>query len=174
MIPLVGRSQTRPLTAPSRNMRRLYSLFFVFSLVALASCDDKVVFEENKSIEHGVWSNSDAARFQFSVNDTVSFHDFYLNVRNGEEYPYSNLYVFLEIEFPNAKKSTDTISCFLADPSGKWLGSGLGDLYDQRFMIRKRKQFPLAGRYSVTIRQGMRTPELKGIYDIGFRLAKSL
>jgi gliding motility-associated lipoprotein GldH len=163
----------RPIPAQILSMRSFYYLIFGLVFVTLVSCDDKVVFEENKAIDNGVWSHTDAARFQFTVNDTVSFHDFYLNVRNGEEYPYSNLYVFLEMEFPNAKKSIDTISCFLADPSGKWLGSGLGDLYDQRFMIRKRKQFPLAGRYSVTIRQGMRTPELNGIYDIGFRLSKS-
>ena len=139
----------------------------------LASCDNNVVFEENKSISDGVWKNTESVRFQFNVTDTVSFHDFYLNLRNGEEYDFSNIYVFMEMEFPNAKRSIDTINCYLADPSGKWLGTGLGDLYDQRFRIRNRKQFPLAGRYTVTIRQGMRMPELEGIYDVGFRLAKS-
>jgi gliding motility-associated lipoprotein GldH len=139
----------------------------------LASCDNNVVFEENKAIPNGVWKNTESVRFQFNVTDTVSFHDFYLNLRNGEEYDFSNIYVFMEMEFPNAKRSVDTINCYLADPSGKWLGTGLGDLYDQRFRIRNRKQFPLAGRYTVTIRQGMRVPELEGIYDVGFRLAKS-
>jgi gliding motility-associated lipoprotein GldH len=111
--------------------------------------------------------------FQFNITDTVSFHDFFINVRNGEEYPYSNVYLFMEMEFPNAKRSIDTINCYLADPTGKWLGTGIGKLYDQRFRIRNRKQFPLAGRYTVTIRQGMRTPELEGIYDVGFRISKS-
>jgi gliding motility-associated lipoprotein GldH len=137
------------------------------------SCDDALVFEENKAIDNGVWKNTENVRLQFNVTDTVSFHDFYLNVRNSEDYAYSNIYVFLEIEFPNAKRSIDTINCFLADPTGKWLGSGVGDLYDHRFRIRKNKQFPIAGRYNVTIRQGMRSPELNGIYDVGFRVAKS-
>jgi gliding motility-associated lipoprotein GldH len=137
------------------------------------SCDPGVVFEENKAIDNAVWKNTENVHFQFNVTDTVSFHDFYVNVRNSEDYAYSNIYVFLEMEFPNAKRSVDTINCFLADPTGKWLGSGIGHLYDHRFKIRKRKQFPLAGRYNVTIKQGMRTPELDGIYDIGFRVAKS-
>jgi gliding motility-associated lipoprotein GldH len=151
-------------------------LQFVLGLmccVCLASCDDQVVFEENKAIENGNWKNTDNVHFQFNITDTVSFHDFFINVRNGEEYPYSNVYLFMEMEFPNAKRSIDTINCYLADPTGKWLGTGIGKLYDQRFRIRNRKQFPLAGRYTVTIRQGMRTPELEGIYDVGFRISKS-
>ncbi len=141
--------------------------------VCLVSCDDQVVFEENKAIENGNWKNTDNVHFQFNITDTVSFHDFFINVRNGEEYPYCNVYLFMEMEFPNAKRSIDTINCYLADPTGKWLGTGIGKLYDQRFRIRNRKQFPLAGRYTVTIRQGMRAPELEGIYDVGFRISKS-
>ncbi|MEN9640083.1 MAG: gliding motility lipoprotein GldH [Bacteroidota bacterium] len=144
----------------------------LFSIL-LISCDDSVVFEENKTIDGGVWKNTENVHMQFNISDTVSFHDFYINFRNGEEYAYSNIYVFMEMEFPNAKKSIDTINCYLADPTGKWLGTGVGSLYDQRFKIRHRKQFPLAGRYTVTIRQAMRTPELEGIYDVGFRVAKS-
>lgn len=154
-------------------MHKLLWILIAACSITLVSCDDLVVFEENKAIDGGVWKNTENVHFQFNVSDTVSFHDFFINVRNGEEYPYSNLYVFMEMEFPNAKKSIDTINCYLADPTGKWLGTGVGNLFDQRFKIRHRKQFPLAGRYTVTIRQGMRTPELQGIHDVGFRVAKS-
>jgi gliding motility-associated lipoprotein GldH len=154
-------------------INKLQFVLGMMCCVCLASCDDQVVFEENKAIENGNWKNTDNVHFQFNITDTVSFHDFFINVRNGEEYPYSNVYLFMEMEFPNAKRSIDTINCYLADPTGKWLGTGIGKLYDQRFRIRNRKQFPLAGRYTVTIRQGMRTPELEGIYDVGFRISKS-
>jgi gliding motility-associated lipoprotein GldH len=55
---------------------------------------------------------------------------------------------------------------------------GLGDvykrqLYDNRIIYKSRKQFPLSGHYKVSIHQAMRVNPVDGIYDVGFRLAKS-
>jgi gliding motility-associated lipoprotein GldH len=136
----------------------------------LSSCESDVIFEENKRIEQGVWKAVDGAHFEFETNDTTTLHNFYINLRNREDYPFSNIYFFVEMEFPNGKKSVDTVECSLADAGGKWIGSGSANLYDNRFLYQQAKQFPLAGRYKVDIHQGMRTEELKGITDVGFRL----
>jgi gliding motility-associated lipoprotein GldH len=107
------------------------------------------------------------------MKDTTTLHNFYINLRNGENYAYSNIYVFVELEFPNGKKSIDTVECILADPTGKWIGSGSGSIYDNRFLYQHGKQFPLSGRYKVNIQQGMRTDELNGINDVGFRISRT-
>ncbi|MFN0032956.1 MAG: gliding motility lipoprotein GldH [Flavobacteriales bacterium] len=149
-------------------------VFFLFTTVAMfASCDSDVVFEENKSIEKGQWDKASAITFEFEIADTTTLHNMYINLRNGEDYGYSNLYLFAELEFPNGKKATDTVQCFLADPTGKWLGSGMGDIYDNRLIYKERKQFPMAGNYRLSLRQGMRVDGLKGIRDVGVRLAKT-
>ena len=147
---------------------------FLFSIsLLLISCDDKVIFEENADIESGVWNIKDGKSFEFDIQDTNSLFNFYVNVRNGEEYAYSNLFVFVEMEFPNGKKSIDTLECPLADAYGNWYGRGLGKIFDNRILFRERKRFPLSGHYKVGIYQAMRTDDLPGIYDVGFRLAKS-
>lgn len=141
--------------------------------LSLAACDEGVVFEENKPIPAALWPAKNGVPFEFEVEDTVRLHDFYINLRNGENYPYSNIYLFVELEFPNGKKAVDTLNCPLADASGRWYGKGLGDIYDHRIVYRTRKQFPLAGRYRATVYQAMRQEELQGIYDVGFRVAHS-
>lgn len=142
-------------------------------LIGLSACDDTMVFEENKAIPSGHWPSTDAVIFDVVINDTIQRHDMFVNVRNGDAYAYSNLYLFVEINFPNGKRSVDTLECFLADPSGRWYGSGLGDMYDNRFLFKQNKSFPLPGQYRVSIQQAMRDDVLKEIYDIGFRVART-
>jgi gliding motility-associated lipoprotein GldH len=141
--------------------------------LCIISCDDSVVFEQNSEIPDAIWSTTDEKVFDFDVQDTVTLHNLLINVRNGENYPYSNLFLFVELQFPNGKRSVDTLECYLADPSGEWIGTGLGDIYDSRFVYQKRKSFPLAGHYKIIIGQAMRVSELDGIYDVGFRLEKA-
>lgn len=137
------------------------------------ACDKQAVFEENKSFDNGVWSYNDPARFIFDVSDTVSRNDFFINLRNGDAYPYMNLFLFVRMDFPNGRTSIDTLECILADGAGNWLGSGLGDLYDNRFLYKSGRAFPIPGTYKIEIRQAMRVDDLPDVYDVGFRVARS-
>jgi gliding motility-associated lipoprotein GldH len=150
----------------------LMNRIFVFGLILLlCSCESDVLYQANKRIDGGVWKVNDVAHFEFETADTSKLHNFYISLRNREDYPFSNIYFFVEMEFPNGKKSIDTVECQLADEQGKWLGNSSANLYDNRFLYQQGKQFPLAGRYKIDIRHGMRTPELQGITDVGFRLS---
>ncbi len=151
---------------------RTLGFLLIVAVLFLQACSDNIVFEANTAISAGSWSEKEPVRFEFEITDTTAFHNFYVNLRNGENYPFSNLFVFVELEFPNGKKSVDTVECFLADKTGKWLGSGLGDIYDNRFLYQQRKLFPISGGYRLNIYQGMRKEELEGINDVGFRLTR--
>lgn len=144
----------------------LLSLLFVFS-----SCDHNMVFEGSSAIPECNWKSNEPVRIEFEVRDTIALHNFFLTIRNRDEYEFRNLFVFVELEFPNGKISIDTVECVLADPTGKWYGKGGGSLYDNRILFKQDKRFPLAGRYKVSISQGMRKEKLKGICDVGLRLA---
>lgn len=154
-------------------MSRVVLALLTTLIVLLTSCDSSVVFEENKPIEKAVWKAEAPVLFEFETKDTTTLHNFYINMRNGENYPYSNIFFFVETEFPNGKKSVDTVECFVADNTGKWIGTGSGDIHDNRFLYQHGKQFPIAGRYRIAVKQGMRVAELEGVYDIGFRLSRT-
>ena len=151
----------------------------IFSMIALCSCgDDNLVFEQNMEIPDARWITSEKAIMTFDISDTVSQHNFLLNVRNTESYPYRNLYVFVKTTFPNGKSSRDTVGVVLADQMGRWIGKGNGYLSSSQHMTNSvmynyNRRFPLSGTYKVEIEQAMRTDTLEGIRNIGLRIEKT-
>lgn len=149
-------------------------LFFGLTIFFAASCGTPPVFEHYKTIETEVWDVDDTVKTSFAIVDTIQTYNFFINLRNNNNYNYSNLYVFVDTEFPNGKKLTDTVECVLAYPDGRWIGNGFGNVYDNRVMYKFRKRFPLIGTYQLKITHAMREEKLDGILDVGFRLEKTV
>jgi gliding motility-associated lipoprotein GldH len=152
--------------------RNIFFLSLAFMVFYLGACDSKRFYEENKSIENGVWLNTNYKSFSVNIADTLARYDLYLNVRNDGVYPYSNLYLFIHTTLPGNKTATDTVECQLADPDGKWRGSGIGSLKFNRFLFQRGMAFPRKGLYRFDLEQAMRVKELKGIRDVGIRIEK--
>lgn len=148
------------------------SLLLFLLIMAVSSCDPDRVFEEHIALKKGVWNAKNELQFNVTISDIISRYDVYLNVRNGTEYPYCNLYLFMTTVFPDDRTARDTIELTLADFDGRWLGSGMGSVKFSRFLFRENVQFKQKGNYAFSFGQAMRVNELKGIYDIGFRIEK--
>ncbi len=141
-------------------------------LLLLFSCQTSVVFQQQKSIPSEGWHYLDSIIFEASIDDTVSLHAMRLDIRNTVDYRYSNLFIFLDIEFPDGKLLRDTIECILADRQGNWTGKGFGKMRTNRFLFRDDVWFPQQGIYTIRVFQGMREDRLKGISDVGIRIEK--
>jgi gliding motility-associated lipoprotein GldH len=147
-------------------------LLVMLGLFIFSACDPNIIYDEYQHISKDLWNRFDVKKFDIVVNDTVSFNDFYIDVRNTTDYQFSNLYLFIDSQFPNGQVYRDTIECILADRQGKWLGRGLGKIRDNRFLFKSMVRFSLKGTYVLKIQQAMRTEDLAGIADIGLRLEK--
>jgi gliding motility-associated lipoprotein GldH len=145
----------------------------LMSVLFFSSCDSKRVFEQNQAIPESGWATSNVVKFNVDIKDPSTATNFYINVRNAEGYPYSNVCMFIKTTFPNGKMSKDTLDCTLADEKGKWIGSGMGDLYDNQIPFKRNVRFPLAGIYSFEIQQGMRMDNVPLIMDVGLRIEKA-
>lgn len=119
------------------------------------------------------WAQTNTVKFDVEIKDPATPANFYINVRNADGYPYANLFLFIKTVFPNGKHSTDTLECILADEKGKWLGTGLGDIYDNQIPFKRNVRFPIAGTFRFEIEQGMRLETVPLILDIGLRIEKS-
>jgi gliding motility-associated lipoprotein GldH len=97
----------------------------------------------------------------------------YINVRNAGGYQFSNLFLFVKTTLPKGQASIDTVECNLATPEGKWLGSGLGDIYDNQILYKKNIRFLFSGKYKFEIEQAMRINPLPMIMDVGIRIEKA-
>jgi len=148
-------------------------LGIVFILLGLVSCDTNKVFEEYAEVENANWQKENIASFEFTAKDTVTAHNLYINVRNTGTYAYSNIYLFITMQGPNGGILKDTVNCILADNRGRWLGNGIGDLWDLRIPYVGGFKFAQAGNYTVTLEQAMRVEDgLEGVTDIGLRVEK--
>jgi len=147
-------------------------LFLICTAILVSSCDSKRVFDDNKTLPDNIWDKTNKVSFAVNITDTVSAHNVYINVRNADGYPYGNLYLFIHTKFPSGQTFTDTLECVLADANGKWLGDGLGDIYDNQILFKRNVRFRQSGTYTFDLEQGMRLEKLPLIMDVGMRIEK--
>jgi gliding motility-associated lipoprotein GldH len=148
---------------------------FVLSLgfLVMFSCDPARVYEKNIRIPDGIWFRDQPVGFEFTVEDTISAYNLYINVRNTSLYPMSNLYLFITTIAPSGHFIRDTVEVILADEKGKWLGSGLGDIWDLQQLYKRNVRFAQKGSYRFKYEQAMRAEKLPFILDVGLRVEKS-
>lgn len=155
-------------------MKQILPIFLIVLLfAAIVSCDQKRVFESYHELDKNGWNKDSVVVFNVELSDTMKNHNLYVNIRNKGTYPYSNIFLFLTIASPDGNQRTDTVEFTLADPSGRWKGSGIGGLHDNQILYKNGVYFPKKGEYKFEIKQGMRDNVLQGIRDIGIRIEKT-
>ena len=158
------------------------SAFFVSLLasviIAFSSCDRERVFDEYESLKG--WNKDSIVTFEFNDIDSSRVYDLFINVRNNNDYNYSNLFLITEIRFPQGKVISDTLEYEMTKPNGEWLGTGFGDVKESKLWYKENVRFEEPGKYEVTIQQAMRKngeiegiQELEGITHVGFRIENS-
>jgi len=153
------------------------TICFVFG-----SCDSNRVFDAYKSIPNQ-WNKDSIISFKFNPPDSINSYNLFINLRNTNEYKYSNLFLIVEMDFPNGKILKDTLEYKMADPNGKLLGTGFTDVKENKLWYKGYKEpfvFNETGEYLIRIQQAMRqngqingVDNLEGITDIGFRVEHS-
>ena len=155
---------------PGIMKNRLLLATFI-SLLTIA-CSSNDVFFQYKAVTPKGWNKDSLYTFDVKITDTVSAYNVYVNVRNRGEYPYQNLWLFLDKTSPDKIQVKDSVECYLADQRGKWLGSGIGSVMEMPILYQQNAHFKKAGIYHYKIVHGMRDSVLIGINDIGMRFEK--
>lgn len=159
-------------------MRSLFCLFP--ALLVLLTCDTNVVKSEYRSLQGGVWNKDDVLQFSFTELDTVVEHDIFINVRNSNTFPYSNLFVIASLTTPEGKVIKDTLEYTMAMPDGTWMGKGSGSIKENKLWYKENIVFPSPGVYTIEVSHAMRKNGnvsgiigLEGITDVGIEVTKS-
>ncbi len=156
---------------PGRNF--FTNVFVLVALLSLSSCDRNVVFEDNVKLPENRWEQKNAIQFTVDIQDTITPNNLYINLRNAGGYQFSNIFLFFTTTSPSGKMERDTLELTLADPSGKWLGDGMGDIWDNRQLFKRGFRFPESGKYIFQLEQAMRIDPLPQIMDAGIRIEKA-
>ncbi|RDY59884.1 gliding motility lipoprotein GldH [Flagellimonas nanhaiensis] len=160
-------------------MLKKVSLVLVL-IVGLESCNTNLVFSEFKSMKDAKWDMSESVHFEFSGLDSIAVHNMFINVRNDNTFPFSNLFLITELEYPDGNTIKDTLEYRMAEPTGEWLGKGLGSIKENKLWFQEKIVFPDSGVYKVSVAHAMRRNGevgginiLEGITDLGLEIEKS-
>lgn len=152
--------------------------FFLAILFSIVSCDSNRLYENNLSIENDIWDINQIQVYEYNNINTTSSVNLLINVRHTSTYPFSNLWLFISTINPNGEQQKDTLECVLAQKNGKWLGDGLGDIWDIQCQFKTLK-LNNNGLYRFEIEQAMRhgdlakIEQLPGIMEVGLRIEKT-
>jgi len=155
-------------------MRNLLLLLWV-SLM-FTSCDQQPVASEMKTLPN-YWPKDDKITFTIPQLDSLSKYNVYLHLRNSNEYQFNNIYIIAEMIFPHGRVVTDTLEYRMAETNGKWLGTGIGSIKDNKLWYKESISFFEKGNYTLILSHAVRNngdvngvSRLEGIVDVGYSI----
>ncbi|OAB80182.1 gliding motility lipoprotein GldH [Cochleicola gelatinilyticus] len=155
-------------------MRNLCAAFL--GSVLLFSCNSDVLVSDSESIS-GTWNKNEAIVFTIPQIDSSQSYDVFLTLRNNNDYPFSNLFLVVSMEFPHGKIVKDTLEYKMANPDGSWIGEGIGSIKESKLIYKKGVSFSEEGTYKISITQAVRNngnvegvTQLEGITDVGYSI----
>ena len=155
-------------------------LFLLFLFIGMCvSCDSNIVVSEMKSLP-GYWGQNEKLEFVIPELDSLKTYHVFFHVRNTNEYPYNNIYIIANIQFPHGKTVTDTLEYRMAAPDGSWLGTGIGGVKESKLWYKENVSFFEKGNYILTVSQAVRNngevsgvSQLKGITEVGYSIEEA-
>ena len=169
--------KNRQMGIPLQKITKL--LVLACLTIVFVACNDNSVFFEYQSLANQKWKNKEPVVFDFKISDTISKNNLFINIRNTNEYSFSNLYIISELYFPNGKKMIDTLHYQMADDKGRFLGKGFSEIKENKLFYKQGIQFPNSGNHQLAIYQAMRRngeengiENLEGILDVGLKIEK--
>jgi len=151
-------------------LRLICPALLIFSL---ASCEQKILFEEVKTIPGGVWTYRDTLNFTFSVADTSELYNMYVDFDHADTFPTQNVYLKLRTLFPDGKRLGKTRSFDFFDNLGASKGKCSGGGCRVRSLLQDNAYFNRPGEYVITLEQFMRRDSLPGIRSVGLVVEKT-
>ena len=147
-------------------------LFIFLLFITLFACNNGVVYKKDVKIPSSIWNMDNIIKFDTQIDDINIPYNLFLSIRHTQHYPARNLWLFITITSPEGNMQKDTFECMLADKKYKWVGKGMGDIYDAKILYHDTITFPSHGEYTFEIQQGMRMKDLPHIMEVGLIIEK--
>lgn len=148
------------------------SISCICLVLALCGCMDQPVYQKSFTFQDRTWSQDVKPSFEVEIADTSKAYDFIITLRNGTDFQYSNLWIYLDTKTPKLEHSREPYQIRIADPTGKWIGKKSGSIVENEIVFSRRKM-PYPGKYVFTIEQGVIQSKVNEVLDIGFHVQES-
>jgi len=164
--------KTIHLQVRTRNNMLLFIAGVLFS--SLLSCSEGEVYYRFYHIEKGNWFHDSTLLFTMDSLDihTGQAYDISIELTTGHLFPYRNLWLQIDHNLTDTLLHRDTLQCILADDHGRWLGSGVGGLYQLSVPFLNSLPLDAAPHYRLSITQVMKDDPLPGIEKVGLKVTE--
>jgi len=155
-------------------LRGLILLTALYSLSAIGcqNVNNLNTYEKHVAIPAYSWNYGFRPSFVVAISDTAARYNIFVTLRHTNAYPFSNLWLLISTNFAGEKPSTHRVELPLADKQGRWLGSGMDDIFEHRIPIQQHARFDKAGSYHFSFEQNMRINPLPHVMSVGLRIEK--
>lgn len=157
-------------------MKIIKNSIVILALLLFISCDEKRVFDEYKSVGNS-WHKDSILKFNLPNLDKEKKYNLFVNLRNNNDYPYSNLFLIVSLEQPNKKVLVDTLEYQMANPDGTLMGEGFSDIKENKLVYKENVILNQKGTYKISVQHASRQTgkvagvvKLKGITEVGIRV----
>ncbi len=154
----------------------LNRIIYFLLVTLLISCNSKTIVSSSKSVDES-WNKNDIIEFEIPPLDSLQLYNVFIDIRNSNEYNYSNLFLIASIEFPHGKSIVDTLEYKMTQPDGTWLGTGIGSVKENKLWYKEKVRFSEEGIYKLRIEHAARNngavegvSNLVGITDVGYSI----
>ena len=151
----------------------------IILMISLSSCSNNTVFSKYKAVDKNKWQKDSVFTFKVDIQDTISDNAIYINLRNDKDYEFNNIFLIVDVDFPNNTKIVDTLEYKMTDDKGVFLGTGFTDIKENKLELKENIKFPVKGTYKFKVQQAMRkngqedgVEFLNGITDVGIQVEK--
>ena len=148
----------------------------LLSILFLTGCMESPYFQKDVTIPGYQWKYDYQPVFKVEIKDTSAMYHLYFIIRHTETYPFANLWMQIYTKEPNDTVFQQSrIEIPLAEESGKWLGRGMGEIWEQRMPITRNDApmiFKKPGTYEIKFEQNMRINPLPEVLQVGLRVEK--
>lgn len=143
-------------------------------MILFSACAEKSLYNHTVEFQNSTWGYEDPALFDFEIEDNTDYYNLFLDIDHSPDYPYENLYLKINTEFPDSSMASDTLSIEMVNKQGTWVGKCGSNQCDLTVFLQEKTKFKEKGTHKITIEQFTRESELKGIKALSFRLGYSV
>lgn len=160
---------------PAPVQKKIAQFFCIILLVCCWACDTNRVYEQYHDIPNNQWFIDSVQTFNFTIEDPTLSYNVYYNIRNSVSYPYFNLYVTYYLTDAKGKPLSSKLQelMLMDSQTGKPIGEGLGDIFDNQVISLSNFKFPQKGNYTFKVKQYMRKDPLPEVMSVGIRVEKA-
>lgn len=157
-------------------MFRIFLYSFLVCIFFSAGCNIPVpYYQKVDTIPKSTWASAFKPKYNFNITDTLGHYIPYFIIRHTQAYPFCNIWIQMYIKSPgDSTIKKERINITLSEPSGKWLGRGMGEIYEERVRLDlgDSVKFNKLGTYEIKIEQNMRVDPLPEVLQAGIRIEK--